>query len=147
MRRVAFCGSFILNQKGMYNSLCKSQNRRYISRLFQAPLGGRSNHGKTQNDSHAGVQHRQADYGNLSPSRCAGHPSVVKRTFAPIFESTLKGEMQNHLGYASHARTNSSDNARNGYSEKTLKTTRGEIPIHVPRGRQGSFKPQIVKKP
>ena len=71
---------------------------------------------------------------------------VVKRIFAPIFEAALKGEMQNHLGYASHARTNSGGNARNGYSEKTLKTTLGEIPIHVPRDRQGSFEPQIVKK-
>ncbi|WP_314595659.1 hypothetical protein [uncultured Selenomonas sp.] len=25
---------------------------------------------------------------------------VVKRIFAPIFEAALKGEMQNHLGYA-----------------------------------------------
>ena len=71
---------------------------------------------------------------------------VVKRIFAPIFEAALKAEMQNHLGYASHARTDSSDNARNGYSEKTLKITLGEIPIHVPRDRQGSFEPQIVKK-
>ena len=71
---------------------------------------------------------------------------VVKRIFTRIFEAALKGEMQNHLGYASHARTDSSDNARNGYSEKTLKTTLGEIPIHVPCDRQGSFEPQIVKK-
>ena len=27
---------------------------------------------------------------------------VVKRIFAPIFEAALKGEMQNHLGYADH---------------------------------------------
>ena len=71
---------------------------------------------------------------------------VVKRIFAPIFEAALKGEMQNHLGYANHARTDSGDNARNGYSEKTRKTTLGEIPIHVPRDRQGSFEPQIVKQ-
>ena len=71
---------------------------------------------------------------------------VVKRIFAPIFEAALKGEMQNHLGYANHERTISSGNARNGYSEKTLKTTLGEVPIHVPRDRQGSFEPQIVKK-
>ena len=71
---------------------------------------------------------------------------VVKRIFAPIFEVALKGEMQNHLGYAHHERTDSSGNTRNGYSEKKLKTTLGEFPIHVPRDRQGSFEPQIVKK-
>ena len=54
--------------------------------------------------------------------------------------------MQNHLGYANHERTDSSGNARNGYSEKTLKTTLGEVPIRVPLDRQGSFEPQIVKK-
>ena len=71
---------------------------------------------------------------------------VVKRIFAPIFEAALKGEMQNHLGYTSHARKDEGDNARNGYSEKTLKSTLGEIPIRVPRDRKGSFDPQIVKK-
>ena len=30
---------------------------------------------------------------------------VVKRIFAPIFEAALKGEMQNHLGYADHEHT------------------------------------------
>ena len=71
---------------------------------------------------------------------------VVKSIFAPIFEAALKGEMQNHLGYTSHARKDEGDNARNGYSEKTLKSTLGEIPIRVPRDRKGSFDPQIVKK-
>ena len=71
---------------------------------------------------------------------------VVKRIFAPIFEAALKGEMQNHLGYADHEHTVSGGNARNGYFEKTLKTTLGEVPIHVPRDRQGTFEPQIVKK-
>ena len=54
--------------------------------------------------------------------------------------------MQNHLGYTNHECTDSSGNARNGYFEKTLKTILGEVPIHVPRERQDSFEPQIVKK-
>ena len=80
------------------------------------------------------------------PQDAQGIQDVVKRIFAPIFESVLKGEMQNHLVYASNACTDSSDNARNGYSEKMIKTTFGEIPIHVLCDRQGSFEPQIVKK-
>ena len=71
---------------------------------------------------------------------------IVKRIFAPIFEAALKGEIQNHLGYADHEHTESEGNTRNDYSEKTLKTTLGEVPIHVPRDRQGTFEPQIVKK-
>lgn len=72
--------------------------------------------------------------------------NVMKQIFGPIFESMLKGEMENHLGYEKHERVASSDNARNGYSEKTLKTSLGEVPIRVPRDRQGTFEPQVVKK-
>lgn len=72
---------------------------------------------------------------------------VVKNIFAPIFEAALQGEMDNHLGYANHERTNSdSSNSRNGFSGKKLKTSMGEVPIRVPRDREGSFEPQIVKK-
>lgn len=72
---------------------------------------------------------------------------VLKQIFGPIFEAMLKGEMQNHLGYDRHERLDvATGNARNGYSGKTLKTSLGEVPIHVPRDRQGTFTPQIVKK-
>ena len=45
----------------------------------------------------------------------------------------LKGEMENKLGYEKHERAAGCDNARNGYSAKTLKTSLGEVPIRVPR--------------
>jgi len=72
--------------------------------------------------------------------------NVMKQIFGPIFESMLKGEMKNHLGYEKNERAAGCDNARNGYSEKTLKTSLGEVPIRVPRDRQGTFEPQVVKK-
>lgn len=53
---------------------------------------------------------------------------VVKRIFAPIFEAALKGEMQNHLGYADHEHTVSGGNARNGYSEKNAQDDLGGSP-------------------
>ena len=68
--------------------------------------------------------------------------NVMKQIFGPIFESMLKGEMKNHLGYERNERAAGCDNARNGYSEKTLKTSLGEVPIRVPRDRQGTFEPQ-----
>lgn len=36
--------------------------------------------------------------------------------------------------------------SRNGYSEKTLKTSLGDIGIYVPRDRKGEFEPQLVRK-
>lgn len=71
---------------------------------------------------------------------------ALKQVFGPIFEAVLKGEMKNHLGYEKNGHAGDSTNVRNGYSQKTLKTSLGEVPIRIPRDRQGQFEPQIVKK-
>ena len=58
---------------------------------------------------------------------------ALKRIFGPIFESMLQGEMNAHLGYHSNNHDyKETQNRRNGYGSKTLKTTYGEIPINVP---------------
>lgn len=57
----------------------------------------------------------------------------------------LEGELDHHLGYRKHARSDHS-NARNGYGSKTIKTDFGEARIDVPRDREGSFEPLIVPK-
>lgn len=55
--------------------------------------------------------------------------------------------MKKHLGYAEHERFgNDSQNTRNGYTPKTMKTSMGNVPIQVPRDRQGTFEPQVIKK-
>lgn len=71
---------------------------------------------------------------------------ALKQVFDPIFEAVLKGEIQNHLGYEMNGHAQNSTNVRNGYSQKTLKTSLDEVPIRIPRDRQGLFEPQIVKK-
>lgn len=35
---------------------------------------------------------------------------------------------------------------RNGKSQKTIKSVNGSFELHIPRDREGSFSPQIVKK-
>lgn len=75
-----------------------------------------------------------------------GHTGCLETGFRPYLEAVLKGEMQNHLGYEMNEHAEDSTNARNGYLQKTLKTSLGEVPIRVPRNRQGQFEPQIVKK-
>ena len=72
---------------------------------------------------------------------------AMKDIFGPLFEGLLKGEMDHHLGYDSNDKgPKKTENRRNGYGEKTLKTSYGEVPIEVPRDRDGSFEPQIVPK-
>lgn len=72
---------------------------------------------------------------------------AMKDIFGPIFEAMLQGEMNAHLGYKSNNHDyKETDNRRNGYSSKTLKTTYGEIPINVPRDRQATFEPEAIPK-
>jgi putative transposase len=62
-------------------------------------------------------------------------------------EAALGAELQTHLGYSKHAPVgHHSGNSRNGYSRKTLKGDHGEVGIEVPRDRNGSFEPQLVRK-
>ena len=60
-------------------------------------------------------------------------------------EAALGAELDEHLGYDKHQLSNSA-NSRNGYSNKTLISEDGIFEIGVPRDRNGSFEPQLVKK-
>ena len=73
--------------------------------------------------------------------------NALKDIFGPMFEAMLQGEMNIHLGYENNDKgPKKTQNRRNGYGSKTLKTTRGEVDIEVPRDRDGTFEPQIVPK-
>ena len=64
-----------------------------------------------------------------------------------LVERALQAEMTEHLGHDKHAAvSNSTGNARNGKSHKTLKGEFGELPIDIPRDREGSFEPQLIPK-
>ncbi|WP_212003030.1 IS256 family transposase [Chitinophaga sp. HK235] len=60
-------------------------------------------------------------------------------------EKMLEGELDSHLGYDKHE-PNESENSRNGYGKKKIKTSYGESEIKVPRDRDASFNPMIVPK-
>jgi len=60
-------------------------------------------------------------------------------------EAALNAELDDHLGYARHEKTNT-DNSRNGYSTKTLQTEDGQFELDTPRDRNGDFEPTLVKK-
>ena len=60
-------------------------------------------------------------------------------------ETALNAELDEHLGYDRHHPSDNS-NSRNGYSRKTLLTEDGSFDIAVPRDRDGSFEPQLVRK-
>lgn len=81
------------------------------------------------------------------PEDLLGENGLLKQLTKALVERALEAELTDHLGYAKHDPvTHPSGNTRNGKSKKTLKGDFGELPIDIPRDRQGHFEPQLVPK-
>ncbi len=77
----------------------------------------------------------------------AGPNGLLKALTKALVERALEGELTHHLGYEKNDPVGyGNGNSRNGKSRKTLKSEQGEVEISVPRDRQGSFEPQLVRK-
>ena len=97
--------------------------------------------------SEAGKAIAQAIIEQYQPTNAEEMQDALKDIFGPMFESMLQGEMDTHLGYESNDHGyKATNNRRNGYSHKTVKTTCGDIPVDVPRDREASFEPQAIPK-
>jgi len=84
---------------------------------------------------------------NYQPETVEDMQNALKDIFGPMFETMLKGEMNHHLGYeANNKEEKQTENRRNGYGKKTIKTSSGEVDIKVPRDRDGSFRPELIPK-
>lgn len=81
------------------------------------------------------------------PETAEDMQAALKDIFGPMFESMLQGEMDSHLGYESNDHGyKDTDNRRNGYIHKNVKTTYGDVPVDVPRDRDASFNPVAIPK-
>jgi len=64
-----------------------------------------------------------------------------------IIESAAQGEMDVHLGYAKHDPAGRDGaNSRNGARAKTVLTDIGPVEVTIPRDRDATFEPRIVRK-
>jgi putative transposase len=64
-----------------------------------------------------------------------------------VIETLLEGELTDHLGFEKYdQKAKATDNARNGYTPKTVKSKFGEIDLDVPRDCKSELDPQVVKK-
>jgi putative transposase len=64
-----------------------------------------------------------------------------------VLEAGLEAEMSEHLGYDKHdPQGRNGENSRNGTRTKTVITDVGPVEITVPRDREGTFDPQLVRK-
>jgi len=97
--------------------------------------------------SNASMAIAKAIIDEYQPTNAEEMQDALKDIFGPMFEAMLQGEMDSHLGYESNDHGyKETDNRRNGYSHKNVKTTYGEVPVAVPRDRNASFEPQAIPK-
>jgi putative transposase len=76
-----------------------------------------------------------------------GEDGLLAQLTKRLVEAALEGEITDHLGYACHDPAGrDGGNSRNGHRTKTVLTEVGPVSIDVPRDRDGSFTPTIVKK-
>jgi putative transposase len=88
-----------------------------------------------------------ADRARAEGLQLTGEGGLLSRLTKTVIESALEGELDDHLGYAKHDPAGrDGENSRNGRRGKTVLTDIGPVEIAVPRDREGSFEPQIVKK-
>jgi putative transposase len=78
-----------------------------------------------------------------------GPNGLLKLFTKNVLETALNEEMTEHLGHEKNQAEpdRESTNVRNGARGKTvISDAAGEVQIDVPRDREGTFEPQIVKK-
>ncbi len=97
--------------------------------------------------SNASMAIAKAIINEYQPTNAEEMQDALKDIFGPMFEAMLQGEMDSHPGYRHNDHgSKDTDNRRNGYGHKNLKTTYGDVGIEVPRDRDGTFEPQAVPK-
>lgn len=88
-----------------------------------------------------------ADAKQTGLSLLDGPDGLVGQLSGRIIERALAAEMDDHLGYEKgDPAGNGSGNSRNGHYGKTVTTSAGPVRLSVPRDRNATFEPKIVRK-
>jgi putative transposase len=90
---------------------------------------------------------RLVEQARSSGLQLTGEGGLLQQLTKRVIEAALDGEITDHLGYDKHDPAGrNGGNSRNGGRAKTVLTDVGPVEITVPRDREGSFDPQIVRK-
>src|SRR5439155_8097373 len=93
------------------------------------------------------VARELAEWARAEGLQMTGEGGLLARLTKRVFEAAFEGEMDDHLGYGKHDPAGrDGGNSRNGKRAKTVLTEVGPVELEVPRDRDASFTPQLVKK-
>jgi putative transposase len=103
--------------------------------------------GKPADGVDAELVGRLVEQARAAGLQLTGDGGLLQQLTKRVIEAALDGEITDHLGYdKGDPAGNNGGNSRNGARGKTVLTEVGPVEITVPRDRDGSFEPQIVKK-
>ena len=72
---------------------------------------------------------------------------MLKEMFGKTLEHMLEAELENQLGYSKYNyKEKNTENSRNGYSKKKVRSDYGEMDLQIPRDRNSEFEPVVVEK-
>ena len=76
-----------------------------------------------------------------------GPGGLLSELTKTLLETALEAELTEELGYEPYeAAGRNSGNSRNGTRSKTVLTEVGPVELDVPRDRNGTFEPKLVRK-
>ncbi|MET7339668.1 IS256 family transposase [Nonomuraea sp. NPDC005650] len=116
--------------------------------LEDAPVARKEPKDQQPKESDRELVARLVDQARADGVELVGENGLLGRLTKLVLESALEGEITDHLGYDKHERGAGTEtgNSRNGARSKTVLTDVGPVEISVPRDRDGSFEPKIVRK-
>jgi putative transposase len=79
------------------------------------------------------------------PTDLTGPDGLMRQLMGRLVEKSLNAELTEYLGYEPNG-TRPGENARNGTTPKRLLTEVGKVDVRIPRDREGTFDPRLVKK-
>lgn len=100
-----------------------------------------------EEDERHALAHRLVDQAREQGVDLVGPGGLLTSLTKQVLETALEEELSDHLGYDHGERdAKAGTNERNGSRVKTVLTEIGPVEVAVPRDREGTFEPQIVKK-
>jgi transposase-like protein len=81
----------------------------------------------------------------VDPDKITGPGGLITQLAGRVIEAALGAELTGHLGHPPGG-VPAAGNVRNGATAKTLGTDLGQVEIHTPRDREGTFEPRLVAK-
>ena len=72
---------------------------------------------------------------------------MLKDLLGETIQTMLETEIEEDLGYSKYDyEEKKTENSRNGYTPKTVRSEYGEIDLNIPRDRNNEYEPQIIPK-